>query len=510
VGQEDKNWLLVVKAGSLGPLLAAKSLRDPAFFPFAGDAIDHAAPQQARIGADSIAFHLKPAPNASLSAKPLNGIIEYEAKQGGGWVRRAVEISAAPGPVSAVPPAAALGLIAALAFALLGGLILNVMPCVFPVLSIKALSLARAGDERAARRHGLFFLAGVMATFLTLAGLLIALQAAGAQIGWGFQLQAPLVVGALALLFFVIGLNLLGAFEVGAGAAALGAGLAQRGGDAGAFFTGALAVAAATPCTAPFMGAALGFAATQAPATSLLVFAALGLGFAAPFFALSVAPPLRALLPRPGAWMDTLKQILAFPMFAAAIWLVWVLAQQRGANGALMALVSFLAFAFLAWTFKALKAGVGRRIAAAAALAVLLAAGAALAALPEARPGALARAGAEPWSPGREAQLRAAGKPVFVDFTAAWCITCQINERIALKSPRVVAAFANQGVSYLIADWTSGDAAIAEELKARGRAGVPLYLYYAAGAAANAPPKILPQLLTPAIVLDALGARHGG
>jgi thiol:disulfide interchange protein len=338
---------------------------------------------------------------------------------------------------------------------------------------------------------------------------LIALQAAGAQIGWGFQLQEPLVVGALGLLFFAIGLNLLGAYEFGTGLQNVGAGLASKGGDAGAFFTGALAVIAATPCTAPFMGAAMGFAATQPPAISLLVFVALGVGFAAPFFLLSVAPPLRALLPKPGAWMDVFKQILAFPMFAAAIWLAWVLAQQSGPNGLVALLGGFLAFGFLVWAMRALKSGAGRWAAIGLAIAALLGAGFAVnASEAVASSGASApvQEGAltvEPWTPERQAALQAAGTPVFVNFTAAWCVTCQVNEKVALQSPEVVAAFKKAGIVYLKGDWTARDSVIAEALKSHGRAGVPLYLFYAPGAAE---PKVLPQLLTPGIVTDAIGA----
>jgi thiol:disulfide interchange protein DsbD len=499
-------WTLALTGGPLAPLLSQHALRAPAFFPFAGDAIDHAAPQKPRVLADRVDLALTPAPNADLGAKPLDGVVTFERKSGDGWVPAAYQISAAPIAATSAPAsalgdggAASLGLLAALGFAFLGGVILNLMPCVFPVLSMKALALARA-EPHEARRHGVIFLAGVMATFVGLAGLLIALQAGGAQIGWGFQLQEPLVVAALGLLFFAIALNLLGAYEIGAGAQGLGARLADRGGDAGAFFTGALAVIAATPCTAPFMGAALGFAATQPAFVSLGVFAALGLGFALPFVLIGAAPPLRKLIPTPGPWMETFKQILAFPMFAAAIWLVWVLAQQAGANGLLAMLAAFLGLGFAIWAARRLKQGARRWAAIAAGVLVIAGAGFGVAnAGAAAKPGA---SRAEAWSPARVAELRAAGAPVFVDFTAAWCVTCQVNEQVALHAPDVARTFARRGIVYLQADWTKRDPVIAAALKEHGRAGVPLYLYYAPGAAA---PLVLPQLLTPGIVLDAVG-----
>lgn len=387
----------------------------------------------------------------------------------------------------------------------MGGLILNVMPCVFPVLSIKALSLAGGAQAGTARRHGLLFLAGVMTTFLLLAAGLLALQAAGAAVGWGFQLQEPVVIGALALLFFVIGLNLVGAFEIGGAAQNVGASLAGRGGDAGAFFTGALAVVAATPCTAPFMAGALGWAATQPPAASLAVFAGLGLGFAAPFTALSFAPGLHRRLPKPGPWMETFRQALAFPMFGAAVWLVWVHAVQTGADGVMALLAVFVAAAFAVWT---LRAGTNWRV---AGLAVLVGV-AALAWRPlttvvAAAPVAAQGETAEAWSPARVAELTAAGQPVFVNFTAAWCVSCKANEAIALSRPAVRKAFADAGVVYLKGDWTARDSVIARELAAHGRTGVPLYLYYAPGTAA---PVALPQLLSERLLIETVSGEGKG
>jgi thiol:disulfide interchange protein DsbD len=316
-------------------------------------------------------------------------------------------------------------------------------------------------------------------------------------------LQEPLVVGALGLLFFVIGLNLLGAFEIGGGLQNVGSGLASRGGDMGAFFTGALAVVAATPCTAPFMGAALGFAATQPPFQSLLVFTALGVGFAAPFAALSFFPVLRSWLPKPGAWMNQFKEFLAFPMFAAAAWLVWVLVRLTGADGVVAALAAFIAVGFSVWAWRAFAKPTPRLVATALALALLVFAASGLHAAPAEASGASSNLPlhGEAWTPAREAALRGEGRAVLVNFTAAWCVTCQVNERVAFRSEEVAKAFADGNAAYLEADWTAQDAVIAKTLAAHGRAGVPLYLFYPAKGGA---PEVLPQLLTPGMVTDAV------
>ncbi|HWA21688.1 MAG TPA: protein-disulfide reductase DsbD domain-containing protein [Caulobacterales bacterium] len=490
-----------------GPIVNAASL---AFLPYENDKIDHAAEQPIAKRADGATLTLTPSVAEGLGKGPLAGVLLYQVNESGRAAPRAVEIeapglSAAPPPAPAAPKASgAAGIVAALGLAFLGGLILNVMPCVFPVLSLKALSLARGGEQAEARRHGVIFVLGVMATFLALAGTLIALQATGAGVGWGFQLQEPLVVGALALLFFVIGLNLIGAFEIGGGVQNAGSSLASRGGDAGAFFTGALAVVAATPCTAPFMGAALGFAATQPPLQSLLVFAALGFGFAAPFAALSFFPVLRAWLPKPGAWMNRFKELLAFPMFAAAAWLVWVLGRLAGADGVVAALAAFIGIGFAVWAWRAFSKAPPRLLASLVALVLLVLAAIGLHAAPaqaNSAGGSSLPLHGERWTPEREAALRAQGRPVLVNFTAAWCVTCQVNERVAFRSREVSEAFAATNAAYLEADWTAQDAVIAKTLAAHGRAGVPLYLFYPAK---GGDPEVLPQLLTPGMVVEAV------
>lgn len=502
--------------GVLPDALAAGNVRNALYFPYNASLIDHAAPAKVTVGKDAIRFEIPRSLSFDPAAAQGEGLVVAEVREGGRWAPRAFMFGRPPGegPVpaaveakwsGATPAASSLlpqgsggvtDLLQYVLLAFLGGLILNVMPCVFPVLSIKALSLAGAAQSGTARRHGLLFLAGVMATFLLLAVGLLALKAAGTAAGWGFQLQEPLVVAGLALLFFVIGLNLIGAFDVGGGVQNLGSGLAGHGGDSGAFFTGALAVIAATPCTAPFMAGALGWAVTQPAPAALAVFAGLGLGFAAPFTLLSFAPGLQKLLPRPGAWMDRLKQALAFPMFATTVWLVYVLAAQAGAEGVAAVLALLVAVSFLVWT---LRAGLMWRAAGVAIVLATAAAGWSATAAPSRSPTQSAQAETQAWSAQRVAALTAEGKPVFVNFTAAWCVTCKANEITALSRPAVKAAFERAGVVYLKGDWTARDSAIAAELAVHGRDGVPLYLYYPPGAAA---PRVLPQLLTEQLLID--------
>ncbi|GAM98487.1 cytochrome c-type biogenesis protein DsbD [alpha proteobacterium U9-1i] len=474
---------------------------DAHFFPFSRDALDHAAPQLPSAGESGVSFTLKAGVAENLGAAPLEGVVVVQTANG----RRAYEINAEPGEplpgtsggavgVAPVEPLALPALLAALGFAFLGGLILNIMPCVLPVLSIKALSLAGGAHSGEAKRHGLIYLAGVLATFLALAGGLIALRGAGEAVGWGFQLQAPWVTAGLALLFFVIGLNLVGLFEVGGSLQNVGGGFAQRGGDAGAFFTGALAVIAATPCTAPFMAGAIGAVLTQSAGVTLLVFAMLALGFALPLVALSFAPGLQRLMPKPGAWMERAKHVLAFPMFAAAVWMAWVLTEQAGASGAL-ALLSLT----LALTFAIYVARWGRVWLAVGAI-VLVATGA-MFWRPLLGQEQVAIIPKEEWSPARVTELRGEGRAVFVNFTAAWCVTCKVNEVTVFSDPDVARAFEEENVTYLEADWTNRDETIAAALAEHGRAGVPLYLFYPADGGA---PTVLPQLLTEALITQTI------
>jgi thiol:disulfide interchange protein DsbD len=409
------------------------------------------------------------------------------------------------------------GLVELALLALVGGVLLNLMPCVFPVLSIKALSLVQHAGSARAVAHGLAYTSGVLSTFLALAGLLIALQAGGALIGWGFQLQEPLVVAFLAYLMFVIGLWLIGGLVDGLEQRlgwfmGLGQGLGQKEGLGGSFATGILAVFVASPCTAPFMAGAIGFALTRDVPTALTVFAALGLGLALPYLALSVSPGAQRRLPRPGPWMVRFRQFMAFPMFATAAWLVWVLAQQAGETALLLVLMGFVAIAFALWAF--CFKGPLARTTGATCLVLALGLGVLPSRLPAADPVATSRAGsyeisfdgpAEPFSPERLATLRAEGRPVLVNMTAAWCLTCLVNEGNALSGAGFEATLALNDAAYLKGDWTRRDPAITTYLRSFERSGVPLYVVYPA----TGEPVLLPQLLTEGIVADALDRASG-
>jgi thiol:disulfide interchange protein/DsbC/DsbD-like thiol-disulfide interchange protein len=505
--------------------LKPESIRNAAYFPYAETAIDNAAVQVMAV--DEAGLHLTLARSSPTDPAPgmLPGVLTLDEVGEAGTRRLAFAYGdepTLPAAVATAPPVSqpaasgaaasdidALTLATAAAFAFLGGLILNLMPCVFPVLSIKVLGLVRHAGESPARLrlHGLAYTAGVLASFLLLAGVLIVLKGGGAAIGWGFQLQSPLVVAGLAYLLFAMGLSLSGIVHVGGRLAGIGDGLARRAGLGGSFFTGVLATLVATPCTAPFMGSAVGFALTQSAGVALAVFASLGLGLALPFLVLTLWPPALRALPRPGVWMETLKQALAFPVYATAAWLVWVLAQQVDPRGLLAALIGLVLVGFAAWAFeRGRDAAPASRwtLQALAALAMLAVGGIALS-LPRDRTAPAAQAAADGIEPFTQARLDAlviAHRPVFVNMTAAWCITCAVNETTSLSTRAVRAAMAERGVTYLKGDWTNQNPEITRLLEQHGRSGVPLYLLYGGTDA----PQVLPQILTEGTVLSALAA----
>lgn len=460
-----------------------------------------------------------PAGAVRLDDPLAGGASTASGKAGGGLDILGGGQSASPA-AAAAETGAGLGLWAALALALVGGMVLNLMPCVFPVLSIKLLGLTQQDDQPARlRAHALAYGAGVVLSFLALAGLLLALRAAGSAVGWGFQLQEPGVVFVLALLFFALGLNLMGLFELGTLLPQRLCGWRAQHPAADAFGSGVLAVLAASPCTAPLMGAALGFAITQPAPQAMAVFGSLGLGMALPYATLVLLPGWRHRLPRPGPWMLRLKQALAFPMFATVIWLVWVLGLQAGIDGAAQALLALLGLAALVWLLGLLRrptaaARVGA-VAGIGAMAALLAwswpsssattsgaAGAAAASSPVA-PLAATDATSTAWTPYSDAAVDAElaqGRTVFVDFTAAWCVSCQVNKRLVLNRPEVLAEFDRAQVVRMRADWTRRDAEITAALARLGRNGVPVYALLRPGQA----PVLLPEILTTGIVRDAL------
>ena len=514
---------LVVAVDALPERLQGQTLT---FFPEMPGVIDNAARTTQRWDGRRWEVRVPLSAQRSESPAQLVAVLASPGSGAGVQVRFAVDGtwpapgSATPGvaataatPADAfVPPprAAAPGFALALLLALVGGALLNLMPCVFPVLSLKVIGFAsHAHDRRALLAGGFAYTAGVVASFLVLAGLLLALRAGGEQLGWGFQLQSPLFVGALAVLFTLIGLNLAGVFEFGQMLPGNLAAARARHPLADSALTGVLAVAVASPCTAPFMGASLGVAATLPAAQALAIFAALGLGMALPYLAASAWPALARLLPRPGAWMARFKALMAFPMFATVVWLLWVLGQQVGVDGAAGALGLLVAVAFVAWALGSPGMGPRGRLGFGATSLVVLALTLAWAwpsLRDDAAPAPVAASADDrwqPWSAERVAALNAQGRTVFVDFTAAWCVTCQFNKRTVFSDAVLMADFDLHKVALLRADWTRRDAAITAELARLGRNGVPVYALYRPGAAT---PQLLGEFLSVQEVRAAIAA----
>jgi thiol:disulfide interchange protein DsbD len=544
---------------------------EAAFFPADQDILDNPAPQKLTATPRGITLDLKKDANLAVNPAELKGVLElsggraYEitAVAGAGAVKAALsagpvgtagdstekpasgakarnDVTAAdagaeapayqspayqspaysspkaapqgPGSAQRIPSSSGVGLFRATGLAFLGGLLLNLMPCVFPVLFLKGLSLVNSGNEERPklRTHGLVYTAGILASFWALVAVLLSLRAAGATLGWGFQFQSPVFLALMAGLLFFLGLSLAGQFEIGLSLTSAGGTLVTENGAAkqgysGSFFTGVLAVVVATPCTAPFMGAALGYALAQSAAVTFAVFTALALGLAAPYVALTLQPAWTRLLPRPGAWMEVLKQAVAVPIFATAIWLAWVLVRGYGADMLPALLSSFLLLAVAGWFLGRWPA---KRWAVSVAalilmgmIAVSVLAPRKFAAASTSAATAGSQAGWEPWTAAAVSRYQAQGRPVLVDFTASWCLSCQVNERVALEQPSVEKAFQDNNVALLKADWTRGDDAITNTLAGLGRSGVPAYALYVPG---ETSPRLLPEALTPGIVIDAV------
>ena len=509
------------------------SMEGAYFFPAEKDVLNHAAPQPVSRAGGTYLLALQQSEYAQNPADTLKGVVV--APEGTYWdaagtvraLRVSPSVDSTLSGVDVASLAAATGpssdggltLPWALLFAFAGGLLLNLMPCVFPVLSVKILGFAEdaGGTGAGMRRHGALFGAGVLVSMWALAGVLLAVRAAGSQVGWGFQLQSPTFVALMALLFFGIGLNLLGVFEVGTRLMALGGrlqGRADGGGDVGAFLTGVLATVVATPCTAPFMGAALGVALTLSTVGAVLIFTALGVGMATPYVALSMAPGWLDRLPEPGAWMETLKQFFAFPMFATAVWLVWVFGQQAGNGGVALLLFGLLLLGMAGWVaHRWSDPTLSRSVTIVTrGLVTVMVAGAVAAGVMGARYdrpsssslNAETTSSTSTWtafSPSKVDELRSQGRPVFVDFTAAWCLTCQVNKQTVLSTETVQNAFADKNVALVRADWTNRDPQITKALRSHGRSGVPVYVLYPGDGSG---PTLLPEVLTQDIVLNAL------
>ena len=506
LGQVSDQIVLALSGGDFDQ--PEDAVRELVFYPFKAGLIRHASSQERRTvdGRTVLVIGSGYAADERVQSS-RGGVLSYEVNEGGRWQSRMVEIEPAllvddmtlDDTVADVTMP--VNYIVILLLALGGGLILNLMPCVFPILSIKVLKFVQVAhaDAGKVREQGLFFLAGVLASFVGLAAILVGLREFGLPVGWGFQLQLPVVVAALAVLLFAIGLNLLGVFEVGTRLMGLGSGLADTPGARGAFFTGVLAVVVAAPCVGPLAAGALGLALTQPAFVVILVSAAMGLGLALPFVALCFAPGLLKLMPKPGAWMVTFRQFLAFPMFASALWLVWVLSIQSGSSGVLLVGGALVALSFGVWALGQ-SGPVWKAIGSLGLIAALVSTGW-VARLPDTASTASVSVTEETWSPARVAELRAEGRAVFVDVTAAWCVTCQVNKVRVLNQADVQAAFDTYDVAFLRADWTNRNETIAQLIRDHGQAGVPLYLLYPVG---GGQAQVLPTVLTRDGVIAAL------
>lgn len=509
---------LVLQSPELALAFKSGNIQEAAWFPLEEGLIENVAEQSFKIMPQGLRLTL-PRGYEKADFQNVSGMLVFTQDLADGTITNAFSFTAQKGiPANLRTTPASEGwsaILRALVFAFVGGIILNVMPCVFPVLFLKALTFMKHSGAQASklRLEGLSYTAGIVVSFVLLGGVLLALRAGGEAIGWGFQLQSPAIVGGLVFLLLGVGLSLSGVFSIGGSVIGLGSGLTETKGQWGSFFTGVLATIVATPCTAPFMGAAMGFALTQSAVTALLVFVFLGLGMALPFLLLAFFPALATKLPKPGPWMERAKQALAFPMYGAAAWLAWVFALQTEPAALFALLIGMVLFSFGLWLFEVTRSagGLWPHLGKGVAVLTLVATVIFLTqiktpsseALPTQRSnGNTSGIDYEPYSQARVAELTAAGKPVFVNFTAAWCISCLANEKIVFGSEAIRTIFKEKGITYLKADWTSRDPAITKALAKFDRAGVPLYLWYSGKPGED--PEILPQILTVGIVSKAL------
>ena len=503
---EPKDLVLQVEA----PEMEEAQIQEVTFFPHQDGIISNPAPQNAELNQDGITLRLQRGYLRKLD--PITGVLVIRESLDNQSVVQAFTIEAAvSNEIGKTAPTPTQPRWEVLLLALLGGIILNLMPCVFPVLSLKALNIVQKSQKspKQVRRHAIAFTAGILVSFTVVASVLLILRSLGQQIGWGFQLQSPVFVTLMAYLMFAVGLSLSGVFIFGASIMGIGQRLTTRSGYIGEFFTGVFATVVATPCTAPFMATALGVALTQSVPIAIAIFEMLGLGLALPYLAISFTPGLQRILPKPGAWMETFQQLLASPMYAATAWLIWVLAQQTGTNGLAAALAGLILIAFATWLHQKtrLLPPLGKHLGSICAL-VALGFSLSLAQISTTTPTALTHNQNQgikwqPYTAERLVKLRQSGNPVFLNFSASWCITCLVNDRVALNQPETIAAFESKKIALLKADWTNRDPAITKALESFGRSGVPLYVLYP-GDSEFTQPIILPQILSPEQVQRAI------
>ena len=503
-----REWILSL------PQSAVSSTTGLSFFPDHDGWIEYASKQRSYKSDGEMHLRFAAASDAGAKQGPLSGLLVASPAFASGADAAVISpsvtvVDSAPPPPPRTPSSSRLTTVVALAFAFVGGVILNLMPCVFPVVGIKVLTFVENSRSSPAslRGHGLLFGLGVLASFWVIAGVLLGLRAGGASLGWGYQLQSPLMVAALALLFFVLALNMSGVFEWGARAQQLAGSVRANSGYGDAFFSGVLATLVATPCTAPFMGAALGFAVTQPATVAMAVFSALALGMAAPYMLLSFSPKLVGRLPKPGHWMVSLKQVLAFPLYLTVVWLIWVFGRQVGVDALARMLAGLTVIGAGMWVYGHWNRAPARWARnSARVVATLLIGYAIVFAWPHGTASdeaALTATSSEwqKWSPEAVAAANAQGRTVFVDFTAAWCVTCQVNKRLVLNRELVQQRFRDREIVTMVADWTNRDPQISAALDALDRSGVPVYVFYPAG---GGMPIVLPELLTESLVLDGI------